>query len=551
MRRLTSLLTALLFPVAQPLILGTAVTSGALLFYLEPAQAQSAEAVAKVAQAITVRIEGATQGSGVLVKRDGNRYTVLTAWHVVSGQRPREELDIYTPDGQRHKVEEGSIKHLGEVDMAMLSFLSSNSYEVAQVGDVKSVSSGSGIYVAGFPLPTSAVPTRLWRFLDGKVIANATVTIPNGYQLLYSNPTLPGMSGGAVMNAQGQLVGIHASAERADQISESSGKAVATGTNQAVPIAYYSQYSTSAAVVASSTQASTADDYLVQAQALLGKKGREQEVIRLASQVLATKQTADAYYYRASAKSDLGDQQGAIADYKQVIAINPQYIQAYVNRGRIKDALGDKQGSSADYSQAIAGYSQAIDINPLDTKAYARRGSVKSELGDMQGAIADYSQAIATNTEFAPAYGLRGEAKHILGDYQGAIADYSQVISINPKISRAYYLRGNAKYALGDQPGAITDYSQAIAINPSSADSYTSRARILFKTGEIDGAISDIRSALRINPDDGLALFDLAWIWKTLGDSTRMCEALTAASGLGVDRAKAQYQKYCDFSSGK
>jgi hypothetical protein len=32
-----------------------------------------------------------------------------------------------------------------------------------------------------------------------------------------------GMSGGAVMNSQWQLVGIHTGAERADQISESSG----------------------------------------------------------------------------------------------------------------------------------------------------------------------------------------------------------------------------------------------------------------------------------------------------------------------------------------
>ena len=105
MRRLPALVAAVLLPVAQPLILGTAVTTGSLLVYPAPVHAQTAEAVAKVAQAITVRIEGATQGSGVLVKRDGNRYTVLTAWHVVSGQRPGEELDIYTPDEQRHKLE--------------------------------------------------------------------------------------------------------------------------------------------------------------------------------------------------------------------------------------------------------------------------------------------------------------------------------------------------------------------------------------------------------------------------------------------------------------
>jgi hypothetical protein len=41
------------------------------------------------------------------------------------------------------------------------------------------------------------------RFLDGQVIANARVAIPNGYQLLYANQILPGMSGGAVLNRKG------------------------------------------------------------------------------------------------------------------------------------------------------------------------------------------------------------------------------------------------------------------------------------------------------------------------------------------------------------
>ena len=373
MRRLPALVAALLLPAASPLLLGTALSTGALLVSQAPAQAQGAEAVAKVAQAITVRIEGATQGSGVLVKRDGNRYTVLTAWHVVSAQRPGEELDIYTPDGQRHQFEQSSIKRLGEVDLAVLTFTSSGSYEVAKVGDVKSVSSGSSVYVSGFPLPTSAVPSRIWRFLKGDVIANATVAIPNGYQLLYSNPTLPGMSGGAVLNAQGRLIGIHGQGETDAKMSEQEGVAVKTGTNQAVPIAYYSQYSSGAAVIASSAQAETADDYLAQAKALLGKKGSEQEVIRLAGQALAIKQSEDAFLYRAYAKSALGDEQGAIADCNQAIAINPQDAIAYNNRGKAKSALGDKQGACFDYKRAISlGFQSTAQWLQSDGGAWCR-----------------------------------------------------------------------------------------------------------------------------------------------------------------------------------
>ena len=210
-RRCLSLAAALsLLPLGQTLLLGTVgITTASVVLQAAPVLAQDASAVARIAKAITVRIEGATQGSGVLVKKEGNQYTVLTAWHVVSGHRPEEELAIYTPDGKEHQLEQGSIQRLGQVDMAVLTFSSSGAYEVASIGDVKSVSSGNPIFVTGFPLPTSAVPSRLWRFLDGKVVANASVAIPNGYQLLYSNPTLPGMSGGSVLNRQGQLVGIH------------------------------------------------------------------------------------------------------------------------------------------------------------------------------------------------------------------------------------------------------------------------------------------------------------------------------------------------------
>lgn len=142
-RRVPALVAALLLPSAQPMLKRTPALKGPLLVSQAPARAQSAEVVAKVAQSITVRIEGVTQGTGLLVRRDGNSYTVLSAWHVVSGQRPGEGLEILTPDGQRHQLEQGRIKRLGEVDLAVLTFTGTSSYEVARAGDVKCVGSGS------------------------------------------------------------------------------------------------------------------------------------------------------------------------------------------------------------------------------------------------------------------------------------------------------------------------------------------------------------------------------------------------------------------------
>jgi len=62
MRRLPALFAALLLPAAQLLLLSTALSTASLLVSEAPAQAQSQEVVGRVAQAITVSIEGAAQG---------------------------------------------------------------------------------------------------------------------------------------------------------------------------------------------------------------------------------------------------------------------------------------------------------------------------------------------------------------------------------------------------------------------------------------------------------------------------------------------------------
>ena len=71
--------------------------------------------IERIAKEITVRIEGATQGSGVLYKKDelfslknpGKEfiYEVITAWHVIKDNLPGEEITIITPDDQKYYLD--------------------------------------------------------------------------------------------------------------------------------------------------------------------------------------------------------------------------------------------------------------------------------------------------------------------------------------------------------------------------------------------------------------------------------------------------------------
>ncbi len=69
---------------------------------------------------------------------------------------------------------------------------------------------------------------------------------------------------------------------------------------------------------------------------------------------LAPQPSAEGYFYRDYAKSDLGDYQGAIADYSMTIEINPQHSKAYVNRGSTKELVYDLEGACADWIKAAS-----------------------------------------------------------------------------------------------------------------------------------------------------------------------------------------------------
>ncbi len=209
------------------------------------APAYSNQKIASSAENFTVKIEGATQGSGVIIDKKSNTYTVLTAWHVIKDNKDGDELDVFTHDQKRHPAIIKSILKIPEVDMGLIKFKSTESYQEAELEDQAVTSAGIKSFVAGYPISSSAVPRRILRFTEGRIIAKTELVIPKGYQLLYSNQTYPGMSGGSVLNNSGKLIGIHGQGEIDIKLTKKEGIAVKTGTNQAVPISYYLEWNES------------------------------------------------------------------------------------------------------------------------------------------------------------------------------------------------------------------------------------------------------------------------------------------------------------------
>ena len=171
-----------------------------------------------MAQQTTVRILGENaSGSGAIVGRVGQIYTVVTSWHVVAwGDR----YTIMTPDGRRYRVV--APRQLGNTDLAILRFRSRINYQVARISTASPVV-GEAVFAAGFPMyqPGTLITTfdqgiRGFRFTAGEVSLLPPKSLAQGYRLGYTNDIAVGMSGGPIFNSQGLLIGINGRVKNRD-----------------------------------------------------------------------------------------------------------------------------------------------------------------------------------------------------------------------------------------------------------------------------------------------------------------------------------------------
>ncbi|MEB3343673.1 serine protease [Okeania sp.] len=175
--------------------------------------------VPDIAREITVRIlTSQGGGSGVIIARQGDRYTVLTNHHVVIDSR-ENQYTVITTDGLEHPAEWLQPTEYSDLDLALVQFTTSNIYRVAEIGNSKNLSVNDIIYATGFPSwnrtsPNDIENTRDWglrayRFTEGTVGMILPKSLQRGYQLGYSNSLANGMSGGPVLDRDGRLVGIN------------------------------------------------------------------------------------------------------------------------------------------------------------------------------------------------------------------------------------------------------------------------------------------------------------------------------------------------------
>jgi tetratricopeptide (TPR) repeat protein/S1-C subfamily serine protease len=583
------------------------------------------------AKQFTVRIDSGSgkNGSGVIVARQGKTYTVITAEHVVCERETATEpcgafsYKIATHDGKRYELNKSKFRAEVGVDLGVVEFESDAVYPVATLANYPTQNS-EYVFVAGFP-KVSSIADPQWMFSVGKIyekelgrfnvsdtriasssgnsagLIQSQASFAGAYDLVYTSITYGGMSGGAVLDSQGRVIGIHGLAEGESVIAEESKTdpskreqiSIQLGNSLGIPIGTFMG-------IVPRLKLSAQQLNLVTAKPK-GLSLRQKKEISDATIVSKGNAKTSIWIERGNQLLRLERYKEAEEAFERAIELNPPFIHlAWYGKGKALEEQGKypeairaleaavgKQSSYTpalselssiyqelkEYEKALDAINQAIQITPKNANLYHMKWIVLNYLNrdrealfaineaialspraafysnrgnayveDYPKAISDYTEAIAINPVWAPAYINRGSAYDKLKDYPKAIADYTKAIAINSEDKvyySAYTNRGATHYDLKDYPKAIADFTKAIAINPELPQAYANRGAAYAVLKDYAKAITDYTKAIVIDPEYALAYANRGAAYADFGDYAKAIVDYTKAIQINPEYALA------------
>ncbi len=252
---------------------------------------------------------------------------------------------------------------------------------------------------------------------------------------------------------------------------------------------------------------------------------------------------AEPYMYRAMAKIQLGDDQGAELDATEAIERNPFLPQAYYIRGfarrRIKklpDAVNDFTKAYEfspnslnlllnrmdafirleRYGEAMADLDTYMKKSPRPENMLYEKGFIQMAMKDTLAAENSFNEFIKSDSTNCLGWSARALLRMQKNEIEQAYSDYSQAIKNNSNYSGDYINRGILNVRRKNFRQALSDYDNAIKIDKKSSLAYYNRGLLRANLGDNNNALSDLEMVLKLDTANFDALYRKAMLENTL-----------------------------------
>ncbi len=281
---------------------------------------------------------------------------------------------------------------------------------------------------------------------------------------------------------------------------------------------------------------------------------------------------AQPYFYRALAKFNLDDLQGAEQDATTAIEHNPFIVDAYEirgvarqNLGKTKEAIADydhaltmlpenrgllynkalAQESMKDYEGAAASYATLISAYPSWDAAYIGRAKLSLAQADTTAAVNDINKALEMNPNAINALIMRADiAINRNQDYKQALSDMDSAIKLQPRQSGLFVNRAFLRYKLDDYFGAMSDYDYALQLDPLNNAALFNRSLLRMEVRDFNNALTDLNQVLALNPNDYRALYNRTIVYRELHDYRNALTDINRLISVFPDLAAAYFLRF-------
>ncbi|MBP7152586.1 MAG: tetratricopeptide repeat protein [Paludibacteraceae bacterium] len=245
---------------------------------------------------------------------------------------------------------------------------------------------------------------------------------------------------------------------------------------------------------------------------------------------------SEPYIYRAMAKIQLGDYQGADEDCTQAIEKNPFVPQAYYARGFARLKMNF-------CNEAIEDFSKALEFSPENIYLLNYRLIARDQCKDYAGALNDIDEYLKLSPKSTEMYYEKGRILLALKDTVGAEQSFDKYIQLNENNSLGWSARALLKMQKNDKKGALKDYDEAIKRNSTYSGDYINRGVLNTENKNFRQALADYDKAISLDKNNELAYFNRGLLRATLGDKNNALADFTKVLELNPSNTDALWQK--------